>query len=170
VGRKTVDLLVLSTGGTIDKEYGSGHGVRDLHIGRGYAQTLIHKHTSGLVNVLGVIPFGKDSLDITKEDRRLLVDFCVSAKQKKIIITHGTDTMLKTAAAVLASGAAKNKAIVFTGALRPAVMKDTDADYQLGIAVAICLNKSSGVWIAMNGVHSFGHCYKDPLTGQFLPK
>lgn len=160
---------VITTGGTIDKAYGSGLGVRDLHIGQPYAPTFLVGQTAGAVRIVTLSIMAKDSLDMTDDDRQHIVETIRSSPFDSFIVTHGTDTMLQTALAVARSGLAGLKTVVLTGALLPAVMKGSDADFQLGLALATCLSKESGVWIAMNGVFVYGSCLKDERTGQFVP-
>jgi L-asparaginase len=159
-------LLIITTGGTFDKEYGRGAGVRSLSFGK----------TSAVVNVLNrvVVPrawkvkplLAKDSLDFTEQDRRNILDVCAKTPCRSIVVTHGTDTMTQTAGFV--ARPKLNKTIVFTGAAQPARMRDTDADFNLGFAVAAAQLKSPGVYVAMNGgVFTWNKVRKNPRTGVF---
>ncbi|MBI9015766.1 MAG: asparaginase [Phycisphaerae bacterium] len=90
----------------------------------------------------------KDSLEMTDADRQLLFDRVAADENKYIVVTHGTDTMVKSA---LKLSEIKGKTIVLTGALSPARFKFTDAEFNLGLAVAAVQCKGPGVYIAMSG-------------------
>ena len=162
-------VVLITTGGTIDKDYGNGLGVRDMDSDKPFAYEFLKRWLGTGVDIDNPARMAKDSLDFTDEDRAWVASECRRAESDRIIVTHGTDTMLKTAEAVHKSGIGKKRTIVFTGALRPAVMKDTDAELNLGLALGACLGFSPGVYVAMNGVHVWQRCYKDPTSGMFLP-
>ncbi len=138
-------LLIISTGGTIDKIYfddKSDYQVGEPQIGR-------------ILKELGVaIPFTelslmrKDSLHINEADRNLLKSTIEARPEQHILITHGTDTMVDTAK-VLSS--VPGKTIVLTGALNPASFRGSDAEFNIGTAVGAVQSLPSGVYIAMNG-------------------
>jgi L-asparaginase len=159
-------LLIITTGGTFDKEYGRGAGVRGLSFGK----------TSAVVNVLRrvVVPrswavkslLAKDSLDFTDADRQKIAAICARSPCRAIVVIHGTDTMTQTAAAV--AKRKLKKTIVFTGAAQPARMRDTDADFNLGFATAAAQIKTAGVYLAMNGaLFAWNKVRKNAKTGVF---
>ena len=90
----------------------------------------------------------KDSVDMTDEDRQFLFDTIESDEHEYIVVTHGTDTMVKTAIKLQAIA---GKVVVFTGAMQPAKFKSSDAEFNLGCAVAAVQSLPSGIYIAMNG-------------------
>lgn len=90
----------------------------------------------------------KDSLEVTDEDRHLLLTRVKNEPCQKILITHGTDTMAETGKVL---SAIPDKTIVLTGAMQPASFKITDASFNIGFALAAVQLLSSGVYIAMNG-------------------
>ena len=161
-----MSLLIVTTGGTFDKEYARGAGVRSLSFG---AETAVIDTFSRVV----VPPdwevrplLAKDSLDMTDADRGKILALCESAASESIVITHGTDTMVETAAFIAGKNLAKT--IVLTGAAQPARMKDSDADFNLGFAAAAAQCKPPGVYIAMNGrPFDWNKVRKNPLTGVF---
>lgn len=107
----------------------------------------------------------KDSLDITDGDRKLILEACKSTGIDKIVITHGTDTMVQTAELL---NQIDDKTIVLTGALSPELFRDTDADFNLGTAVGAVGVLKNGVYIAMNGrIFNWGEVVIDPDTGHF---
>ena len=93
----------------------------------------------------------KDSLEMTKSDRRLLLQAVVSKKETKIIIVHGTDTMKKSAR-ILASFI-PNKTIIFVGAMQPLSIDPYEASMGLGMAIGFLQKKTKkGVFVCMNGL------------------
>jgi L-asparaginase len=159
-------LLILTTGGTFDKEYRRGAGVRSLSLAT----------ESAVIDTFGhvVVPqdweirplLAKDSLDMTDADRRQILQVCEAAACPSVVITHGTDTMIETAAFIARNSLPKT--IVLTGAAQPARMKDSDADFNLGFAAAAAQFKPPGVYVAMNGqAFAWNKCRKNPETGVF---
>ena len=139
------ELLIVTTGGTIDKVYfddKSDYQVGEPQIGR-ILQEL------GVAFRFTVIPIiRKDSLHITTDDRELLRATIAAQPARHVLVTHGTDTMVETAG-VLASLA--EKTIVLTGALNPARFRGSDAEFNIGTAVGAVQSLPAGVYIAMNG-------------------
>ncbi|MGN6150604.1 MAG: asparaginase domain-containing protein [Lysobacteraceae bacterium] len=138
-------LLIVTTGGTIDKIYfddKSDYQVGDPQIGRILEEL-------GVAFRFTVIPIlRKDSLHISAEDRELMRAAIAAQPAKHVLVTHGTDTMVETAK-VLADVA--DKTIVLTGALNPARFRGSDAEFNIGTAVGAVQSLPPGVYIAMNG-------------------
>jgi L-asparaginase len=138
-------LLIITTGGTIDKVYfddKSDYQVGEPQIGRILEEL-------GVAFRFRVIPImRKDSLHIETADRELLRATIAAQEEAHVLVTHGTDTMIDTAR-VLASIA--DKTIVLTGALNPARFRGSDAEFNIGTAVGAVQSLSPGVYIAMNG-------------------
>ena len=139
------NLLIVTTGGTIDKVYfdaKSDYQVGEPQIGR-ILQEL------GVAFRFHVIPLlRKDSLFVDDADRRLLRATIAAQEETCVLVTHGTDTMVQTAA-VLAE--IPGKTIVLTGALNPARFEGSDAEFNIGCAVGAVQSLPPGVYIAMNG-------------------
>ena len=139
------ELLVVTTGGTIDKVYfddKSDYQVGDPQIGR-ILQEL------GVAFRFNVIPIlRKDSLHIDAADRELMRATIAAQAARHVLVTHGTDTMVDTAK-VLAQ--IPGKTIVLTGALNPAGFRGSDAEFNIGTAVGAVQSLPPGVYIAMNG-------------------
>ncbi|MEO6366205.1 MAG: asparaginase domain-containing protein [Luteimonas sp.] len=139
------ELLVISTGGTIDKVYfddKSDYQVGDPQIGRILEEL-------GVAFRFRVIPIiRKDSLHISSEDRVLIRATIAAQPARHVLITHGTDTMVETAG-VLAG--IPDKTIVLTGALNPAGFRGSDAEFNIGTAVGAVQSLPAGVYVAMNG-------------------
>lgn len=163
-------IAILTTGGTIDKEYGNGAGVTDLHIGKPYAPARLRELVGDRANLYEMRLKAKDSLDLNDTDRAEILGECQKRSEIAIVITHGTDTMLDTAAVLHEAGLGNEKTIILTGALRPAAMRDTDADFNLGLAYAAALLATPGIYIALNGVARWDEVVKDPTTGRLVPR
>jgi L-asparaginase len=108
----------------------------------------------------------KDSGDITEKDRELIVKKCRDATENKILITHGTDTMVETAKAL--GKANIGKTIILLGSMRPFNFGKSDALFNLGTAVAAVQLKEPGVYITMNGkIFNWDNVRKNREVGQF---
>ena len=109
--------------------------------------------------------FQKDSLDINANDRATLRSACETAASARIVITHGTDTLLQSAAAL---DGIPGKVIVLTGAMRPERFTHSDAPINLGVAIGAVQCLPPGVYVAMHGqILPWQTCSRDPETGQF---
>jgi L-asparaginase len=141
-----VSIRILITGGTFDKEYDEIKGrlfFKDTHI----AEMLKLARCRLDVQIRTVMMI--DSLEMTSEDRGLVLQNCLKAPETCIVITHGTDTMVETARVL--AGAIKDKTIVLTGAMIPYAFGSSDGLFNLGSALSLVQALPHGVYIAMNG-------------------
>jgi len=138
-------LLIVTTGGTIDKIYFDD--MSDYQIGEPQIGQILHGLQVGFEFEVKAL-MRKDSLHITDEDRLLIHDTIASSDATHVLITHGTDSMVKTA---LALADIPGKTMVLTGALNPARFRDSDAVFNIGCAVGALQSLPNGVWVAMNG-------------------
>ncbi|MBW6531729.1 asparaginase [Sphingomonas sp. RRHST34] len=164
-----MSLLVVTTGGTIDKLYFDA--LSEYQIGDSVVERVLRQARVALpFRVVELLR--KDSLDLTDADRAAIVATVAAAPEARAVITHGTDTMTDTAAALLAAGAGvAGKTIVLVGALAPARFADSDAPFNLGMAVAAAQTAAPGVWIAMNGtVFDGARVRKDRSVNSFVAK
>jgi L-asparaginase len=156
-------IRIFVTGGTFDKTYDEIHGrlsFRDTHLPE--MLTLGRSRVEVSVRTLMMI----DSLDMTGADRDLIVRNCAECAESRIVITHGTDTMVETAAA-LARGVS-GKTIVLTGAMIPYAFGSSDGLFNLGSALSFVQALPAGVYIAMNGQHfAWDRVRKNRETGVF---
>ena len=97
-----------------------------------------------------ITAFKKDSLEVTDEDRQQLLELILQRSEEKIIITHGTDTMTETG--MFLKDKVGSKLIVITGAMRPEMFTNSDADLNIGAAIATTNLKQSGAYLAMHGI------------------
>lgn len=162
-------LHLITVGGTIDKTYGSGTGIRDLHIGPPVAPSILRaQHMSFMGTPLDFAHeelARKDSLDLTDDDRVAIARACERASATYILITHGTDTMIETARTICALDAHQRRTIVITGALLPACVVGSDANFNIGFALAACFTVPHGIYIAMHGLHKWDKCKKTARRG-----
>jgi len=162
-------ILFIQTGGSIDKNYPLGednHGY-SFKIGAPAFDSILERVNPGFEFETKTV-LQKDSLDITDEDRQLIFDACQNADTDRIVITHGTDTMIQTAELL---SRISDKTIVLTGAFQPELFKSSDADFNLGMAVGGAGILGPGVYIAMSGrVFEWDKAVTDPETGQFKEK
>jgi L-asparaginase len=156
-------ILVLTTGGTIDKQYFdalSQYQITDSIVTKLLEVGRVH-HPFQVEEVLR-----KDSIDLTDEDRAQIVAHVRRSPYANIVITHGTDTMTVTAQALAAIA---DRTIVLTGALAPARFAESDASFNLGMAFAAAQTAAPGVYIAINGsVFRADEVVKDRARGQFV--
>lgn len=139
-------IRFITVGGTIDKVYFDQ--LSQYQVG-----------PPGVERILQDVPVGfeyeieslmrKDSLDMTDEDREIVAAAVVRSAESRILITHGTDTMIDTARRL---AGLTSKRVVLTGAMQPAGFRNSDATFNLGLALGVLLSDSaSGVWLAMSG-------------------
>lgn len=156
-------IRVFVTGGTFDKEYDEIDGrlfFKDTHLSEmlklGRSKLDVELRTLMMI----------DSLEMTEDDRALIVKSCTSCAEDRIVITHGTDTMEQTARALSAAGL--EKTIVLTGAMIPYAFGSSDGLFNLGSALAFAQALPHGVYVAMNGRYFAGdNVTKDKRSGEF---
>ena len=138
-------IKFIAVGGTIDKVYfdqKSTYAVGDP----GVQEIVKEANVTFEYECESIVQ--KDSLDMTDEDRQLIYNRIKNDTNKYIVVTHGTDTMVLTAKVL---ETIQNKVIVLTGSMQPARFKVSDAEFNIGVAVAAVQTLPCGVYIAMNG-------------------
>jgi L-asparaginase len=156
-------IRIFVTGGTFDKEYNELNGklfFKKTHVPEmmklGRSRVRIKIHSLMMV----------DSLEMSEKNRRLVAESCRAASEKRIIVTHGTDTMVETAS--LIAKVAKGKTIVLTGAMVPYKFGSSDGMFNLGSALAFAQTLPPGVYIAMNGRYFLWNAVKkNRMIGEF---
>ena len=138
-------IKIYTTGGTIDKIYFDKKS--KYEVGEPTVEQILSEAQVNFDYECESL-FKKDSLDMTDDDRRLLLEKISSDVHTHVIVIHGTDTMIETAQKL--RGIA-NKVIVLTGAIEPARSKLSDAPFNIGSAVAAVQVLPAGVYIAFNG-------------------
>jgi len=138
-------IKFLTTGGTIDKVYFDRKSI--YQVGESRVDEIMREANASCEYEVESI-MRKDSLDLSDEDRGIILDRVRSDPHEHIIITHGTDTMDLTAQSL---DVIRNKVIVLTGAMQPAKFISSDAEFNIGFAVAAVQLLPYGVYLAMNG-------------------
>ena len=158
-------IVFIQTGGTIDKDYPRTQKGYAFEIGESAVKRILEKiHPSFEFEVVSLLK--KDSLDLTEKDRDRILKACQKADADKIVVTHGTDTMIETAKKL---SKIRNKGIVLTGAMKPEKFSDSDASFNVGAAAGAINVLSNGVYVAMNGlVLPWDKIRRDELTGRFV--
>ncbi len=156
-------IRIIITGGTIDKEYDPVTG--ELTFAKSHLANMLNQ-----VRCRARIAFEeimlKDSLQMRSEDREVILKKCVDCSENKIIITHGTDTMVETA--IVLGKNMKGKTVVLVGALIPYAFGASDALFNLGCAFSAVQILPEGVYITMNGkIFPWGHVRKNRESGEF---
>lgn len=160
----TQPILVLTTGGTIDKNYFDALSEYQI-VDSGIPALLKEARVALPFRVVELMR--KDSLELTEADRSLIASAAREASENRIVVTHGTDTMTETAKVLAA--AVPGKTVVLTGALSPARFAETDAPFNLGMAFATAQVAAPGVYIAMSGEVFDGlKVKKDRAAGKFV--
>tara|TARA_B100002052_G_scaffold232054_1_gene214930 strand:- start:107 stop:592 length:486 start_codon:yes stop_codon:yes gene_type:complete len=160
-------IQILITGGTFDKSYNYISG--DLFFEKTHIPEMLERSKCRLsvdVKTLMMI----DSLEMTKKDIEKIINECKKTKSSKIVITHGTDTMVNTAEKIAEK--IKNKTIVLTGAMIPyAFGSSSDGFFNLGSALSFVQTLENGVYIAINGQYfNYNKVKKNKLKGYFEKK
>lgn len=158
-----MSIRIFITGGTFDKEYDMILGqlyFKDTHLPEIFS--LGRCNLPLQIRTLMMV----DSLEMTDDDRELIATHCQRCEEKRIIITHGTDTMVLTAR-MLASYHI-DKTIVLTGAMIPYKFGSSDGFFNLGNALAFAQVLPAGVYVAMNGRYfDWFNVQKNISTGFF---
>ena len=160
-------IQILITGGTFDKSY--NHISGDLFFEKTHIPEMLERSKCRLnvdVKTLMMI----DSLEMTKKDIEKIIEECKKTKSSRIVITHGTDTMVNTAKKIAEK--IKNKPSVLPGAMIPyAFGSSSDGFFNLGSALSFVQTLENGVYIAINGQYfDFDKVEKNKLKGYFEKK
>lgn len=156
-------LHIFTTGGTIDKVYFDA--LSEFKIGEPAMDAILREANVSFTYDLTSL-MKKDSLELTDADREAVRAAVNASNAKHILITHGTDTMAKTAEVLKDI---TDKTIVLTGAMQPARLRSTDAIFNVGFALSAAQLCAPGVYIAMNGrVFEAGSVRKDREAGKFV--
>ncbi len=160
----TMRICLITAGGTIDKVYFDR--LSEYQVGAPGVERILQELLVGFDYRIESV-LRKDSLDMTDADRQLLLEAVRRAPEERIVITHGTDTMIETARLLLQ---VPGKRIVLTGAMQPAGFRNSDAVFNVGMAIgAVQALQTDGVWLAMSGrLFDPRHVRKDRQRGVFV--
>jgi L-asparaginase len=155
-------IKIFTTGGTIDKVYFDA--TSEYQVGPPNISAVFDELKLGFSYTIESL-MKKDSLDLTDDDRTIIYRAVAQEPAHRILITHGTDTMVQTAKKL---ADIQGKTIVLTGALKPALFKTTDAVFNIGCAVTAVQTLEPGIYIVMNGcVFTHDHVRKNVEHGMF---
>jgi len=160
---KKIQLFI--TGGTLDKDYQTTTG--ELVFTQTHVDTLLNQANLTLpINIKTLML--KDSLEMTDSDREYIYQACLNSNAKYIVITHGTDTMVETARYLQQTNTLNTKTIILTGAMRPFMLGNSDASFNMASALMAAQLASSGIYITMNGqLFNADSVHKNRELGQF---
>jgi L-asparaginase len=157
-------IRLLVTGGTIDKSYCPVEGA--LSFSRTHVLAMLKQARVALPEAKIQTLLLKDSLDLTEADREIICQAAIAATEIKLIVTHGTDTMVQTAERLAAKQLAKT--IVLVGAMVPYTFSNSDGLFNLGLAFGAVQLLPAGVYIAMNGrIFPWNSVHKNKTLGVF---
>ena len=158
-------IIFIQTGGTIDKDY-----PRDK---KGWAFEIGSPAVSRILKILNpsfksevIEVLKKDSLELDSIDRRKIEKAVKNNEINKVIITHGTDTMIETASFLAKS--IEGKVVIITGAMKPERFKDSDALINVGVSIGAVQTLENGVYICMHGVVKKWNEIQRDLNGKYI--
>ena len=154
---------IFTTGGTIDKVYFDA--LSEYQIGATALPDILSENNVFVPHRVTQL-MRKDSLELTDADRAAVHEAVAASDADKILVTHGTDTMVQTARLL---SDVSGKTIVLTGAMQPATLRNSDAEFNVGFALAATQTLPPGVYIAMNGeVFDPAKVHKDRSAHRFI--
>ena len=156
-------IKIIVTGGTFDKEYNELTG--ELFFNETHVPEMLRLGRARLDTRIGTVLM-VDSLNMTNNDIIMVLEECIHAQEERILITHGTDTMVDTAQVL--GQKISDKTIVLTGAMIPYAFGSSDGLFNLGSALAFVQTLPHGVYISMNGRYfNWDNVLKNKKTGSF---
>jgi L-asparaginase len=156
-------IKIIITGGTFDKEYNELTG--ELFFNKTHVPEMLKLGRSRL-DIKMVTLMMVDSLHMTDSDLKIIIEECKNSNEDKILITYGTDKMVKTSEFL--SQYIKNKTIVLTGAIVPYAFGSSDGLFNLGSALAFVQTLPHGIYISMNGrIFNWDNVRKNKENGEF---
>lgn len=166
--KKFIPIALFTTGGTIDKDYSVD--TEQLFVGPPVAPKHLLSIAAPNVRIHHRELERVDSLDMTDKTRKSIVDECGLVASERIIITHGTGTMLHTAKALHDANIDKDHTVILVGAWRPAAFRTTDAWQNLNLAYNELFKRPPGIYIAVGKLLKWDRCIKDNKRHMFLSK
>lgn len=155
-------IEIFTTGGTIDKVYFDA--LSEFQIGPTSLPDMLRENNVYAPHRVTQL-MRKDSLDLSDDDRAVILDAVRNSDASMILVTHGTDTMVETGKIL---SQISGKTIVLTGALQPARLRNSDAEFNVGFALAAVQSLGYGVYVAMNGqIFDPLRTVKDRAAGRF---
>ncbi len=162
-------IVLISTGGTMEKTYDEISGA--LHNEVSVLDVMLDSLQLEGIEIVRIPLLNKDSLEFNEADHRLIAQTALSltASHDGVVIVHGTDTLARTGDMIHESVSELSIPVVLTGAMRPYIMRNTDALQNLTEALLSVQSLGPGVYLAMhNRVLAFPGVIKDPEHGTFV--
>jgi len=158
-------ITIVNTGGTFNKRYNPLNGELIVDKTSSALKDITQKWLNRFDEIIDII--GKDSLDIDDSDRLEILETITKAKNHKIIIIHGTDTIDITAQYLSKHNISKQ--IILTGAMMPYSIDPVEATANFASAFGyISAIDRDGVYISMNGsISNYTEVIKDRELGRF---
>lgn len=161
-----MNVTIINTGGTFNKRYNPIKGQLEVPTDNKALEKILescHNVTFDINNVIS-----KDSLDMTDFDRQAIADAVKHTENENVIIIHGTDTVDQTSAFL--NSQIENKRIVFTGAMVPMSIDESEATMNFSMALGfLSANVKNGIYLAMHGIVSeHSKLQKNRDEGKFL--
>lgn len=155
-------ISIFTAGGTIDKIYFDANS--EFQVGQPQIGELLEEaNVSFAYSIESLVR--KDSLEMTDADRQIIRDAVEADPNDRVLITHGTDTMADTARWLVG---VPGKTVVLTGSMQPASLRNSDAIFNIGFAIAALQHLAAGVYIAINGqVFDPQHVHKNREQQRF---
>jgi L-asparaginase len=156
-------IRILVTGGTFDKEYDEITG--SLSFKESHIADMLERGRCRLDVAIEVLMM-RDSLELTDADRTRIANAAAACAEPRVVVTHGTDTMVDTARVLAAT--VPGKTIVLTGAMIPWAFGSSDGLFNLGSALSFAQALPAGVYVAMNGqLFAWDNVRKNRALGVF---
>ena len=158
-------IRIITTGGTFDKLYDAIEG--ELTFRESQLPRVLQQSRTSLEITLETV-LAVDSLNMTEAQRVLIAKHCSASTEDKVVVIHGTDTMVASANVIAQDPAIEGKTVVLTGAMIPYSLENSDAEFNLGFAIAAVQLLHPGVYIAMGGrVFDYDNVRKNREKGVF---
>ncbi len=158
-------IRIITTGGTFDKLYDAIKG--ELTFRESQLPRVLQQSRTSLEITLETV-LAVDSLNMTEAQRVLIAKHCSASTEDKVVVIHGTDTMVASANVIAQDPAIEGKTVVLTGAMIPYSLENSDAEFNLGFAIAAVQLLPPGVYIAMGGrVFDYDNVRKNREKGVF---
>lgn len=162
-------VTIITTGGTISKTFNEADG--SLRNDRPVIEAIL----AGLRMPDLVVSYrhvlSKDSLELTDDDRRLIVGTVrqVLPESDAVVIAHGTDTLSMTGEILHREIPDVRVPVILTGAMRPYEFRDSDAQQNVTEALLACRLAPPGFYTAMhNRLLRFPGVIKDRASLSFV--
>ena len=165
------NVALISTGGTIEKTYDEQDGI--ISNGTSVLETMLGSIQLDGVTIHRIALMNKDSSDMSSDDHDAIAQSVgeLADSHDGVIIIHGTDTLSVTGERILKQNPSIPIPCVLTGAMRPWIMRNTDALQNIVESFSVVQLLHAGVYVAMhNRVLQFPDVVKDAKHLRFIKR